>query len=86
MIMLFAYDGWSDVTLVAGEVRDPGRDIGRAVLLGTLILAALYGLTQVAVMTALPQGAAAASTQPVADAVEATLDLSPGEPSRCSSS
>jgi APA family basic amino acid/polyamine antiporter len=73
MIMLFAYDGWSDVTLVAGEVRDPGRNIGRAVLLGTLILGTLYGLTQLAVMTALPGGAAAASTQPVAAAVEATL-------------
>ena len=73
MIMLFAYDGWSDVTLVAGEVRDPGKNIGRAVLLGTLILAILYGLTQIAVMTALPGRTAAGSTQPVAAAVEATL-------------
>jgi APA family basic amino acid/polyamine antiporter len=78
MIMLFAYDGWSDVTLVAGEVRDPGRNIGRAVLLGTLILALVYGLTQVAVMTALPGGAAAGSLQPVAAAVEATLGSSAG--------
>lgn len=73
MIMLFAYDGWSDVTLVAGEVKNPGKNIGRAVLLGTLILAMLYGLTQVAVMTALPGGAAAGSAQPVAAAVEAML-------------
>jgi amino acid transporter len=78
MIMLFAYDGWSDVTLVTGEVRDPGRNIGRAVLLGTLILAILYGLTQVAVMTALPGGAAARSVQPVAEAVEATLGSGAG--------
>ena len=73
MIMLFAYDGWSDVTLVAGEVKNPGRNIGRAVLLGTGILAVLYGLTQVAVMTALPSGRAAESAQPVAAAVEAVL-------------
>jgi len=78
MIMLFAYDGWSDVTLVAGEVRDPGRNIGRAVLLGTLVLAMLYGTTQVAVMTARPGGAAAGSAQPVADAVEATLGSAAG--------
>ncbi len=78
MIMLFAYDGWSDVTLVAGEVKDPGRNIGRAVLLGTTILAMLYGLTQVAVMTALPGGLAAGSTQPVAAAVEATLGSAAG--------
>ena len=73
MIMLFAYDGWSDVTLVAGEVKDPGRNIGRAVLLGTTILAVLYGLTQLAVMIALPGGLAAGSAQPVAAAVEAVL-------------
>jgi APA family basic amino acid/polyamine antiporter len=78
MIMLFAYDGWSDVTLVAGEVKNPGRNIGRAVLLGTLVLTVLYGLTQVAVMTALPGGRAADSTQPVAAAVEATLGSAAG--------
>ena len=26
MILLFTYDGWSDVTLVAGEVKDPGQE------------------------------------------------------------
>jgi hypothetical protein len=78
MIMLFAYDGWSDVTLVAGEVKNPGRNIGRAVLLGTLILTVLYGLTQVAVMTALPGGRAADSAQPVTAAVEATLGSAAG--------
>jgi len=71
MILLWTYDGWSDVTLVAGEVKDPGRNIGRAVLLGTAILALTYGLTQVAVMTVLPAGRAADSSRPVADAVEA---------------
>jgi APA family basic amino acid/polyamine antiporter len=78
MIMLFAYDGWSDVTLVAGEVRDPGRNIGRAVLAGTAILAILYGLTQIAVMTVLPDGAAANSSRPVAAAIEATLGSTAG--------
>jgi APA family basic amino acid/polyamine antiporter len=71
MILLWTYDGWSDVSLVAGEVKDPGKNIGRAVLLGTAILALAYGLTQVAVMTVLPAGRAADSSRPVADAVEA---------------
>jgi len=70
MILLWTYDGWSDVTLVAGEVKDPGRNIGRAVLLGTAILALTYALTQVAVMTVLPADRAAVSSRPVADAVE----------------
>lgn len=47
--VLWAYDGWSDVTLVAGEVKEPGRNIGRTVLLGSAILVALYGGVQLAV-------------------------------------
>jgi APA family basic amino acid/polyamine antiporter len=70
-ILLWTYDGWSDITLVAGEVKDPGRNIGRAVILGTSVLGMAYALTQVAVMTILPAGRAAASSRPVADAVEA---------------
>jgi len=71
LILLWTYDGWSDVTLVAGEVQDPGKNIGRAVLIGTAVLAMVYGLTQLAVMTVLPDGRAAASPRPVAAAVEA---------------
>jgi len=71
MILLFTYDGWSDVTLVAGEVTNPGRNIGRAVLFGTGVLALVYGLTQAAVMVVLSPEGAAASSQPVADAVGA---------------
>lgn len=71
MILLWTYDGWSDVTLVAGEVKDPGKNLGRAVLLGTASLATAYALTQIAVMSILPREAAAASTRPVAAAVEA---------------
>jgi APA family basic amino acid/polyamine antiporter len=71
LLLLWTYDGWSDVTLVAGEVEDPGKNIGRAVLLGTGLLAAIYALTQIAVMTVLPGGSAAASPRPVAAAVEA---------------
>jgi APA family basic amino acid/polyamine antiporter len=71
MILLWTYDGWSDVTLVAGEVKEPGRNIGRAVLFGTGVLALTYALTQAAVMTVLAPARAAASMQPVAEAVEA---------------
>jgi APA family basic amino acid/polyamine antiporter len=78
MILLWTYDGWSDVTLVAGEVVDPGRNIGRAVLLGTGVLALVYALTHVAVVAVLGPGRAAASTQPVADAVEAIWGVSAG--------
>jgi APA family basic amino acid/polyamine antiporter len=40
--VLWAYDGWIDITSVAGEVRDPRRTIPRAILGGTLLVTALY--------------------------------------------
>ena len=72
MLLLWTYDGWSDVSLVAGEIRDPARNLGRAMLVGTGLLALVYAAVQAAVMRVLPGGAAAASMRPVADAVAAT--------------
>ncbi|MBI3179957.1 MAG: amino acid permease [Deltaproteobacteria bacterium] len=78
VVMLWTYDGWSDVTLVAGEIDNPGRNLGRAVLVGTLTLAALYLLVQMAVLVLLPADAAAGSKQVVADAVRAGLGTAAG--------
>src|SRR5262249_29886698 len=68
ILLLWTYEGWSDVTLVAGEVRDPQRTLGRAVLIGTALLVLVYALVQAAVMHALPGGAAASATRPLAAA------------------
>lgn len=40
--VMWAYDGWADLTFVAGEVRDPGRALPRALLLGTGLIAIVY--------------------------------------------
>jgi len=71
--LLWTYDGWSDVTLVAGEIRRPGRNIGRAVILGTSILVIVYVMVQVSVQTLLPPDEAAASSRVFADAVQSGL-------------
>jgi APA family basic amino acid/polyamine antiporter len=39
---LWAYDGWNNVTLVAGEVKDPQRNLPRALIGGMLLIMALY--------------------------------------------
>ena len=39
---LWAYDGWNSLTLVGGEVKDPGRNIPLALIWGTVIVVALY--------------------------------------------
>jgi amino acid transporter len=40
--VLWAYDGWIDVTSVAGEVRSPRKSVPFALMAGTLAVAALY--------------------------------------------
>ncbi len=42
ILVMFAYGGWADVSFVAAEVRDPDRNISRALLLGTPIVTAIY--------------------------------------------
>ena len=46
--ILFAYDGWTDSTYVAGEVLDPQRNMPIAILGGTWLVIAVYVLTNFA--------------------------------------
>src|SRR5512140_2001460 len=46
--ILFAYDGWTDSTYVGGEIKDPGRVLPIAILGGTLLVIAVYVLTNLA--------------------------------------
>jgi APA family basic amino acid/polyamine antiporter len=41
-LVLWTYDGWSDVGAIAGEIRDPHRNLPRAYLAGTAAVTALY--------------------------------------------
>jgi amino acid transporter len=40
--ILWAYDGWADLAFVGGEVKDPERNLPRALVIGTSIVVALY--------------------------------------------
>jgi len=40
--ILWAYDGWADLSFVGGEVRDPQRTLPRALILGTVTVVVLY--------------------------------------------
>ncbi|HEY7726837.1 MAG TPA: amino acid permease [Candidatus Eisenbacteria bacterium] len=46
--ILFAYDGWTDSTYVGGEVVNPKRNFPIAILGGTLLVVAVYVLTNLA--------------------------------------
>ncbi len=61
---LWAYDGWNNVTLVAGEVQNPGRNLPRALIGGTILIMGLYLLANVAYFYALsPTEIASISTR-----------------------
>lgn len=38
----FAYSGWNAAAYIAGEIKDPARNLPRALMLGTLIVTVLY--------------------------------------------
>jgi APA family basic amino acid/polyamine antiporter len=51
---LFAQSAWNNVTFTASEVRDPGRTLPRALLIGCGIVVTLYLLANVAYIATLP--------------------------------
>jgi APA family basic amino acid/polyamine antiporter len=51
---LFAQSAWNNVTFTGGEVRDPGRNLPRALLLGCALVVALYLLANLAYVVTLP--------------------------------
>jgi amino acid transporter len=66
---LFAYDGWIAATLIAGEVRDPGRALPRALVAGTAVIVATYLVINTAYLFALPLADVAGSQAVAADAM-----------------
>ena len=46
--VMFAYSGWNAAAYIAEEVRDPGRNVPRALALGTLAVIAIYILLNAA--------------------------------------
>ncbi len=66
---LWAYDGWNDLNMVAGEVERPGRNIPIALIAGVATVGVLYILMNAGVQYVLPADAIAASPRPASDAV-----------------
>jgi amino acid transporter len=46
--VLWAFDGWADLSFVSGEVKDPRRTLPRAIIIGTLAVIVIYLLANVA--------------------------------------
>lgn len=51
---LWAYDGWNNMPMAAGEIKNPGRSIPRALAFGMLLILGLYAAANLAYFYALP--------------------------------
>ncbi len=68
---LFTFGGWHMVTYTAGETRDPGRTIPRALVIGSLTVTACYVALNAAYLYLLPLAQVTSSTRVAADAARA---------------
>ncbi|MDX2059108.1 MAG: amino acid permease [Gemmatimonadales bacterium] len=40
--IMWAYDGWADLSYIGGEIKDPGRNFPLALIVGTILIIAIY--------------------------------------------
>ncbi len=75
---LMAYNGWSYVSFVAGEVKNPGRNLLRALAIGMAVVAALYIFANAAYLKVMSIPQIAASERVGADLATRTLGTAGG--------
>ena len=74
--VLFAYSGWFYINNIAGEIREPQRNIPRALVLGMLTCTACYLLANYAYLHVLGQAGLAASKAPAAELMQGAFGSS----------
>jgi amino acid transporter len=68
--VLWAYDGWGDLSFVGGEVKDPERNLPRALIIGTGSVIAIYLFVNAAYLYLLPIAQMAQSPLVAADVAQ----------------
>jgi APA family basic amino acid/polyamine antiporter len=71
--VLWAYEGWSYVTFVAGEVKDPQKNLPSGLFLGTVALIVIYVLANIAYIAALGPAGVAQSDRVAAESMLAVF-------------
>lgn len=64
---MFAYDGWIHVGNIAGEMRNPKKDLPKAIVVGLTSVMAVYLLINLAYLFVMPASLLAATSTPAAD-------------------
>jgi APA family basic amino acid/polyamine antiporter len=71
--VLFAYGGWQTASFVAGEMKDPARDLPRALLIGVIAVIVLYMSVTFICLRALGADGLAATKTPASAVMRAAL-------------
>jgi APA family basic amino acid/polyamine antiporter len=71
--VLFSYGGWQHASFLAGETKNPARNVPIAMITGALIVIVIYLLVNVSYMMLLPVGKIAASEKVAAEAISTIL-------------
>lgn len=69
----YAYDGWINITFIAGEIKQPQKNIPRSLILGVSLCIAVYVLVNQAYLYVLPVEKIAASPLVAADAISVAM-------------
>ncbi|WP_411680513.1 APC family permease [Clostridium thailandense] len=76
---MFAYEGWINVGAIAGEMKNPGKDLPRAIIGGLSLVMAVYVIINVAYLFVLPASTLAATKTPAADVATVIFGPSGGK-------
>jgi APA family basic amino acid/polyamine antiporter len=69
----WGYDGWNNITFVAGEIKDPQRNIPKSLFIGLISCIVIYVLITLAYLYVLPIDKAAQSAKIGSDAAEVVM-------------
>jgi APA family basic amino acid/polyamine antiporter len=75
---LWAYDGWNNVSMVSSEIKNPERNLPRALILGTVAVIATYLLINIAYFYVLSPAQVAASQRLASDMMTSLYGLHAG--------
>ncbi|WP_291572342.1 APC family permease [Clostridium sp. UBA4548] len=65
---LWAYDGWIAVGNMAGELKKPEKDLPKSIIIGLLVIIAVYVLINLAIIKVMPVGEVVKSSKAATDA------------------
>ncbi len=69
----WGYDGWNNITFVAGEIKDPQRNIPKSLFIGLIVCIVAYTLITLAYLYVLPIDSVAGSSMVASDAATVVM-------------